>query len=155
MIMDERLEFGDELAANGLSTTLTLVGDVIDLGIARDLPGSPPLYLVIQVVTAADGGSGGTGTTQFILASDAAAAIAVDGTETRHLATDVFTAAQLTAGKTFVFPLPAGGTAGGTGYERYLGLLVLPAAEEEDDMTINAFLTLEGAVWQSYADASN
>lgn len=155
MIIDKLLEFCDGTAAHTLGTGVTLVGDVVDLGVPADIGVNAPMYLVLQVGTAADGGATDTGVTQFILASDAQAAIAVDGTETRHLATDSFAAAQLTAGKTLVYPLPSGDSAGGKGYERYLGVLVNQTGEEEDALTINAFLVKDASVWQAYADAQN
>lgn len=156
MIMDENLEFLDDGDASNEAGT-TLLGDVIDLGAeTRDIGQGHPLYLVIQVVTAADGGAAVGGLLAFQLASDAQAAIAVDGSQTVHFTTDVFTAAQLPAGKTMVFPLPSGATAlGEDGYERFLGLLGVQSVEGEDDLTINAFLTLDGHGWKAYADGAN
>jgi hypothetical protein len=96
------------------------------------------------------------GTTAFQLVSDATATPSTDGTQTIHFTSDVFTAAQLTAGTRFVFPLPAGDTAGGNTYERYLGLQTVQATEGEDDLTIDAFLSLDPASSKRhYPDASN
>jgi hypothetical protein len=156
MIMEENLEFLDAgSAANEAGTTL--LGDVIDLGAAsRDIGNGHAMYLVIQVVTAADGGAGAGGLLSFSLCSDAAAAISTDGTQTIHFTTDVFTAAQLPAGKQMVFPLPMGDTqSGDAGYERYLGICGTQSVEGEDDLTLNAFLTLDPPGWKSYADGTN
>ena len=155
MIMDERLEFGDELTcANEAGTTL--IGDVIDLGVTRDVGQGQAMYLVIQVSTAFDGGAGTAGTTAFQLVSDAVAAIATDGSQTIHARTDTFAAAtQLTAGTTLVLPLPMGDTGPGFGYERYLGVQQVQAAEGEDDGAINAFLTFDPHGWHAYADGNN
>ena len=85
MIMDERLEFADATALDTSGTDTDLVGDVIDLGsTTSDIGNGQPIYLVIQVDTAVT--SGGSATVDFKLLSDAAAAIAVDGTATQHFA---------------------------------------------------------------------
>lgn len=156
MWMDNDLEFGDALSVATEAGT-SLIGDVIDLGVARDIgQSSRQLYLVIQVVTAFDGGATAGGTTQFVLMSDSVAAIPADGNESRHWTSDVFAAAtQLTAGKQMVVPLPMGDTGPGTGYERYLGLGVVQASEGEDDGTVNAFLTFDPVGFHNYPDASN
>lgn len=129
-----------------------LVGDVIDLGLAgRDLGNGHPLYLVIQVTTAFDGGAAAGGTTQFELASDSTADLATS--RSTHLLTKAFAAAtELTLGATFVFPLPTGG---GETYERYLGIWLTQAVEGEDDGFIEAFLTLDPTGWVAHADAIN
>jgi hypothetical protein len=153
MILDERSEFADAEAIT-LAAGTNLIGDVMDLGTAqRDVGQGHPLYLVIQVSTAFAGGTA----MQFVLASDSVAAIATDGTETRHLATDVLTDAQLTQGLTMVFPLPMGDTAQGedtAGYERYLGVLGIGTGTHTGG-AINAFLTPDPYGWTSYPDAIN
>ncbi len=155
MILDERTEFCDAVDAQNEAGT-DLLGDVIDIGTTRDIGQGQPLYLVIQVVTAFDGGAGTNGITSFQLASDSVAAIATDGSQTIHMSTDLFAAAaQLTAGTVIVMPLPMGDTGPGSGYERYVGIQSVQATEGEDDGVINAFLTLDPHGWRSYADASN
>ena len=158
MILDEYTEFCDATScANEAGTTL--IGDVIDLGAnptTRDIGQGQTVYCVIQVTTAFDGGAGTAGVTTFLIASDAAAAIATDGTQTIHAQTDDFAAAtQLTAGTTIVIPLPMGDTAGGSGYERYLGIQQLQATEGEDDGAINAFLTMDPHGWRAYPEGTN
>ncbi len=157
MIMDESLEFCDALTAVQEAGT-ALFGDVIDLQVARDIgKSSRQLYLVIQVTTAFDGGAGTAGTTQFHLASDSVAAIAADGSETRHWSSDTFAAAtQLTLGTTLVVPFPSEDTGPGFGYERFLGIEITQAAEGEDDGAINAFLTFDPpTTTHTYPDGSN
>jgi hypothetical protein len=130
------------------------VGDIIDLGLdGRDIGNGEPLYLVIVVETAADGGAGAAGTTQFRLVSDATSTISTT-TATVHFDSQAFLAAtDLTQGRILVFPLPIGG--GAHPYERYLGLQIVQAVEGEDDLVCSAFLTRDPTGWKAYADANN
>ena len=80
MWLDERAEFCDATSTSGAAGSTALIGDVMDLTSNRDIGQGHPMYLVIQVTTAASGGT----SAQFILASDSQAAISVDGSETRH-----------------------------------------------------------------------
>ena len=154
MILDTNVQFVNSADDVATEAGTSLVGDVVDLGAAGQDPGNgQPVYLVIQVITAFDGGAGAAGTTQFVLASDSVAAIAADNTESRHILTKAFAAAtELTKGAQFVYPLPTGG---GETYERYLGIEIIQGAEGEDDGAINAFITLDPAGWKSYPDAVN
>ncbi len=152
MIMDERSEFADALAIPVSGAATTLLGDVMDLEQARDIgQGKPPVYLVIQVSTAFVGGT----SFQFVLASDAQAAISVDGTESRHYLSDVFAVADLIQGFQMIIPLPMGDVAASvTPYERYLGILGVGAGTQSAG-AINAFLTPDPHGWRSYPDANN
>lgn len=150
MILDETLEFGDALAV-GTGAADLLFGDVVDLGVARDI-GETPLFLVIQVTTTF---TGDATLIRFSLASDAAAAIAVDGTESEHIQIGPFlSTAVLTAGSQFIAALPPKG--GAAPYERFLGLIV-----ERNGTTgitagaINAFLTRNASAYTSFPDAVN
>lgn len=152
MWIDERAEFAD---AEGITfgAGTNLIGDVMDLGDSRDVGAGNPIYLVIQVTTAFAGGT----SMQFVLASDAQAAIATSGAETRHYASDVFTDAQLTAGLTFSVSLPMGDTARGEdtiGYERYLGVLGIGVGTHTAG-AINAFLSPDPVGWVAYPDGNN
>lgn len=149
MILDERTEFCDATALNTGGAASYLLGDVMDLEIARDIGNGEPFYLIISVDTAAT--SGGAATGNFTLASDAQAAIAVDGTATVHATTGAIAVAALTAGRTFVIPVPLQGNV----YERYLGILQTTAVAAFTAGKINAFLTLDPTGWKSYADATN
>lgn len=133
MILDERNEFADATALSTAATGLALVGDVIDLGTdgVNDVEG---MYLVITVDTAVT--SGGAATVEFQLASDAQAAIAVDGSATVHAKSAAVAKASLVAGYTvFQIALPKGT------YERYLGILQNVGTAALTAGKINAFLT--------------
>jgi hypothetical protein len=153
MWIDERTRF-----ANAVDITLAagtnLIGDVVDTGDARDLGVDGP-YLIIQVTTAFAGGT----SCQFVLASDAQAALAADGNETRHYASDVFTDAQLTAGFSLSVKLPSGDTAQGEdtiGYERFLGMETITLGTHTAG-AISAFLSPDpyGTGVVLYPDANN
>ena len=149
MIIDSTLEMCNAEQITFTANTTTLIGSQIDTSVVRDIGAGRPMYLVISVDTAFAAGNG----IQFRLVSDAQAAIAVDGTESRHYTSEEFVAADLTAGKTIVIPLPSG-TA--EPYEQYLGL------SHTNGITtaftagkINAFLTFDPFGWKGYADAQN
>lgn len=142
MILDERNEFADATALSTAATGLALVGDVIDLGTdgVNDVEG---MYLVVTVDTAVT--SGGAATVEFQLASDAQAAIAVDGSATVHAKSAAIPKATLVAGyQAFVVALPKGQ------YERYLGILQNVGTAALTAGKINAFLTNAPATWKSF-----
>lgn len=149
MIVDDRSRFAWETSASGPTGT-ALIGDVMDLQVARDIGNGQPLYLVI-VVTTDFGQASGSPTVNFQLASDAAAAIATDGSATVHLETGAKATAALTAGKRFVYTLPLEGDE----YERYLGILVVTATAATNAGAVSAFLTLDPAGWKAYPEAAS
>jgi hypothetical protein len=146
-ILDERAEFCDATALNTGAAASYLIGDVMDLGgTSQDIGTGEDLYVVITVDTTAT--SGGAATGAFHLASDAQAAIAVDGTATYHLSTAAIPVATLVAGYTVLAArLPSGS------YERYLGVLQTTAAAAFTAGKVNAFLTKDISKWTAYADA--
>lgn len=153
MILDSLEEFADATALSTAGTGLALVGNVMDLGapptgsVFRDVGNGRPVYLVIGVDTAVT--SGGAATVAFSLASDAQAAIAVDGSATIHFVTAAIPKATLIAGyRVAVIALPWEGVA----YERYLGILQDVGTAALTAGKINAFLTLDPAVWKAYTD---
>lgn len=148
MIFDDRTEFADATALSTSGTGRQLVGDVVDMGVTRDVGDGQPLYLVIQVDTAVT--SAGAATVDFELASDAQAAIAVDGSATVHIATGDIGKASLTAGYTKIVALPIGAL-----YERYLGIIANVGTAAVSAGKINAFLTMNPSKWRAYADATN
>ena len=153
MWIDERAEFADATSTSGAADSTALIGDVMDLSVNRDIGQGHPIYLVIQVTTAYAGGT----SVQFVLASDSGAVISVDGSETRHYTSDIFTDAQLTAGFTLTTALPMGDTSQGedtAGYERYLGILAIDVGTHTAG-SINAFLTPDPYGWTSYPDGNN
>lgn len=126
-----------------------LVGDVIDLQFARDIGNGKPLYLnVIFTVAVA---SGGAATVNIILASDAQAAIATDGSATVHWQTGAASIANSAKGKTYSVALPLEGNA----YERYLGILVTTATATTTAGSIIAFLAPTPIGWQAYPEAAS
>lgn len=158
MIMDERTEFADAASVAAAAGT-ALIGDVIDLGAtARDMGSGQPLYLVITTDTEIITG-GAAGTIKFQLASDAAAAIATDGSASVHIDTGTFVTddsaandAQMNAGGViFCGPLPLQGRV----YERYLGILAVIATTTVTAGKINAFLTLDPSKWVATAEGAN
>lgn len=146
MIVDKTTEFAD--ATNCFANAATIrVGNQIDLGAAAINPGrGQQLYLVIQVTTAAVGGT----SINLQLASDAAADIAVDGSASIHFQTGAIAVAAFTLGRTWVVALPQGSP----NYERYLGILAVNAGNVTAG-AINAFLTWDPQNWHDYPDAVN
>lgn len=157
MILDEYLEFADALTVAHAAGTV-LLGDQIDLQVARDVGNGRPVYLVIttdtEIITA-----GSAGTIQFKLVSDAQVAIAVDGSATEHWASKAFVTGdaasndpQLNAGGVIAcVALPLEGPT----YERWLGILYIVATTTTSAGKVNAFLTLDPKGWKAYADGVN
>lgn len=152
MIGDELAEFCDATALNTGGAASYLLGDVMDLGTATaPILDIGQFYFVVTVDTTAT--SGGSATGAFTLASDAQAAIAVDGSATVHFVSPAIAVATLVAGYTAVSTkLPPGKV---PIYERYLGVLQTTAVAAFTAGKINAFLTRDAAIWRAYADASN
>lgn len=149
MIMDERLEMADALALNTGGAGTYLLGDQVDLqSEPRDIGEGDQMFLVIQVDTTCT--SGGSATATFVLASDASASIATDGSATEHLRTPAYPVASLVAGFTRKFALPAGLL-----YERYLGLLQITGTAAFTAGKINAFITRDPACLRAYPDGVN
>lgn len=149
MILDERTEFCDAVTGVSAASTTTLRGDQIDLGstVGDGFQGGQPA-VVITIDTAFV--SANSNTTRFVVASDAAAAIAVDGTATEHATSQDFLPSDLVAGARIVIPLPAGLP----NYERYLGILqsVGAGASGVTAGAFNAFLTMDAGSWKATAD---
>jgi hypothetical protein len=147
MILDKRNEFCDATALNTGAPGTYLIGDQIDLGVARDIGTGEQLYLVITVDTPPT--SGGAATAQFTLASDDTASIATNGTASVHFQTKAFTIAEMTAGAVLAaVPLPIEGVA----YERFLGILQTTGTAAFTGGKINAFLTHDVAAYRAFAD---
>ena len=151
MILDKYLEFCDATAFAG-GTGRQLMGDVIDLGAANHNLGDhgSPMQLVIQIATAVT--SGGAATVSFELVSDAQAAIAVDGSASVHFASAAIGKATLVAGYEVALTLPL---AGGTPFERYLGIVANVGTAALTAGAMNAFLTPQANTWQAYPDGQN
>ena len=146
MIIDSRNEFADATALGTSGTGRALVGNVIDLGTdgVNDVEGQ---YLVIEVDTAVT--SAGAATVSFELASDAQAAIAVDGSATVHFASAAIPKASLTAGTVAVqVALPKGQ------YERYLGIVQNVGTAALTAGKVNAFLSPSVVTAKSFSSPS-
>ena len=147
MIFDDRLEFVDNTALT-TATGTNLQGDVIDITSSRDWGMGEPLYLVIQFTEAVT--SGGSATVQFKLLSDAAAAIATDGTATQHADTGALAKTVCTLGHRIILPIGVGVT-----FERFVGITLTTATATLTAGKIDAFLTKDPVGWTAYADATN
>jgi hypothetical protein len=149
MVIDDRGEFADATALSTAGTGLALVGDVVNLSVAKGIGANiaNPLYLVISVDTTIT--SAGAATVAFVLASDAQAAIAVDGSATEHFRTRAIPKATLVAGYQLVFAVPPPQP----DYEQYLGILQDVGTAALTAGKINAFLTATPPVWSARADA--
>lgn len=155
MIRDKLTTFADSESVAAAAGT-ALIGDVIDLQAARDIGNGQPMYLVMLATTGIITG-GTAGTIKFQLASDAQAAIAVDGSATVHLDTGTFVtdgddANRFDAGDLIgVYPLPLEGNV----YERYLGVLAVIATTTVTAGAIDAFLTVDPYGWKAYQEGNN
>lgn len=148
-VMDSRAEFCDATALNTGAAASYLVGNVMDLSVVRDIGNGRQVYCVISVDTAVT--STGAATTAFQLASDAQAAIAVDGSQTVHYTSAVIPKATLVAGYQIVFMLPLELPA----YEQFLGIIQVQAVAPLSAGKINAFLTLDPPRWKAYKNDPN
>lgn len=136
-IIDSSLQFCNQTALSTAATGLALVGNVIDLTVARNVANGRQLYLVITVTTAVT--SAGAATVAFLLASDAVAAIHVDGSATQHYSSFAIPKATLVAGYQLVVPLPLESPA----YQRFLGILQNVGTAALTAGAITAELTLD------------
>jgi hypothetical protein len=147
MILDERTQFEDGVTVFSGAAGTQLAGDVVDLGsVTRDIGNGQTVYAVI-VITAAPTGAD---TVKFEIATDAAAAIATDGSASVHAATGDIAIASLPVGTKLVLPLAISGVV----YERYLGTLVTNVgAGALADLQFVCALTLDPTGWVAYPDA--
>lgn len=144
MILDERGEFADAVSLNTGAAGTYNIGDIIDLGVARDLGGDMALYLVVTVDTTAT--SGGAATGQFQLVSDGTDTISTT-TQSVHAVSRAYPVASMTAGTVlFAVQLPMEGTA----YERYLAVQQITGTAAFTAGKVNAFLTTDVARWKAY-----
>lgn len=146
MILDERTEFCDATALNTGAAGSYLIGDVVDLSVARDLGGDMAVYLVVTVDTTAT--SGGSATGQFNLVTDDNASLSSPAT---LVSSKAWAVADMTAGKTLMaVQLPMEGTA----YERYIGIQQVTGTAAFTAGKVNAFLTMDVARFKAYDSPS-
>lgn len=148
MIIDRRTLMCDAEDAYGTAAT-RLEGSQIDLTYARDIAQGRPIYLVIQVTTAF--ASSGSATVNIILASDASAAVATDGSASTHWQSGALAYTVLAANYRFCVPIPLQGTV----FERYLGMLVVTADATTTAGAITAFLSPDPVGWKAYPEATS
>lgn len=151
MKMDSLNMFARATALGTGGTGRALVGDVINLVNARDIGQGKDVYLIIQIDTTVLA-AGGASSVQFVLVSDAQAAIATDGTATEHFATASIAKATLVAGyQVCCVKLPLEPPA----YEQYLGILQVVSTNAVTAGKINAFLTTDPNAWKANTSAVN
>lgn len=141
-IIDSLTEFCDAVSVAKTSGASYLLGNQIDLQTARNYGGGQPLYLIITVDTAIVTG-GAAGTISFSLCSDASAAVAVDGSQTTHLTTQLFVTDDtptIPAGSVLFCGAIPDGLYGDNDYERYVGLICTVATTTTAGK-INAWLS--------------
>jgi hypothetical protein len=161
MILDERLEFADNVDVSASAGT-ALIGDVIDLEVARDVGGGQPVYLFIRTGATEIITGGSAGTLQFKFVSDSVAGIATNGDATEHILTDTLVtddsaanATEFGVGGTIYFGAIPGE---GPPYERYIGILAVTATTTTTAGTVNAGLTFDpssSSTNKAFADATN
>lgn len=149
MILDEYNEFCDATSLNTGAAGTYNIGDVIDLGVARNLGGDHALYLVVTVDTGITVAAS-TGTVQFQLVSDGTDTIATNGTQSIHAISKAHatSTAAIAAGSVLMavqVPLE-----GSTAYERYLSVQQVTGTTAINAGKVNAFLTTDVAAWKSY-----
>lgn len=152
MILDKRSEFADAVSCNTGAAGTYNIGDVIDLGVARDLGGDMATYLVVTVDTGITT-AGSAGTVAFQLVSDGTDTIATNGTQTVHAvsAARATGASAIAAGTVlFAVQLPMEGTV----YERYLAVQQVTGTTALNAGKVNAFLTTDVARWKAYDSPS-
>jgi hypothetical protein len=148
MILDEKLEFCDATALNTGGAATYNIGDVLDLGVARDIGNGQPLYLVVVCHTGIVVGAS-TGTVTFQLVSDGTDTIATNGTQTVHAASGAWATSTtaIPAGTVlFAAPVPMQGTV----YERFLAVQQITGTTALTAGAVNAFLTMDVAKWVAY-----
>ena len=133
-ILDTLNQFCDATAFNGGLVGLYLIGSQIDLLKTKAHPGnSDSMYFVAELATDMTGAGSSIA---IELASDAQAAIAVDGSQTTHFISGTVALANAKAGtRICAVELPRGD------YERYLGVIQHTIGAAITGGTINCYLT--------------
>lgn len=146
MIVDKLLTFADDVALNTGAAGSYIIGDQIDLQVARNIGvgvGAGQLYLVVKVATTAT--SGGSATGQINLVTDDNASLS---SPTVIASTPAMPVAQMTKGKVLaVFALPVSDA-----YERYIGIQQVTGTAAFTAGAIDAFLTNTPPAYRAYPD---
>jgi hypothetical protein len=151
MIIDKRTTLADSVALNTGGAGTYLIGDVIDLGQARDIGnGNDHLYVYARVSTTCT--SAGSATLNLQVVSDAQAAVAVDGSATVHIDMPTKAVADLSANEViFIGRLPLEGNV----YERYIGLLQITGTAAFTAGAVEVFMTPQAYAWKAYQEGQN
>ena len=148
MIIDALNEFASAKSLVA-GTGTTLVGDVMDLGpVPSYWAHGKQLYVVVTFPTEVDS-SGDGATVTVTVASDAAAAIATDGSATVLGVTNALTETQMATEGPFVIALNHGLA------ERYVGILATIAGEAVTAGTISAHVTTDPPAWRTYPEGTS
>lgn len=142
MILDNNLVFADAVATGNTGTRI--LGDVVDLDVARDIGAGKPLYVIVTIDTAITAGAGGT--IQFKVTSADDAALTTNAED--HLVSVNYDAASGVAAGTIV--LSAALPAEGMTYGRYIGVRETVATANTTAGKVNAFLALDGKAYKAY-----
>lgn len=146
MIVDALNTFADATALNTGAAGSYIVGDVIDLGVARNvgmLGGGDELFLVITVDTTAT--SGGSATGAFNLVTDDNSSMSSPTVIRQGSAIAVATLVQGYQIAAFAMP-------NSDSYERYIAIQQTTAVAAFTAGKINAFLTNTPPARRSYPD---
>lgn len=147
MILDKRIEFADAVALNLGVAGSYQIGDVYDLGVARDVGNGGDLYLIVNVQTTAT--SGGAATLQMNLITANNPALTAP---TVILSSPVFALASLVTGATvWIIRLPVEVVL----YQRYIGIQQVTGVAAFTAGKIDAFAVLDASKWKALADAIN
>lgn len=149
MILDKRNEFCDNVALNTGAAGTYVIGNRIDLGVARDLGGDQSLYLVVLAAVGIAAGTAGTVAFQLVSADDAA----LTANPVVHAQSNAF----VTGADTGTTTLKAGTSLlaiqlpqEGTGYKRYVGIRQVTGTAAVTAGAVDAFLTPDVARWKAY-----
>lgn len=142
MIYDTLTTFADGEETGNTGTRL--IGDTIDLQVARDVGNGQPLYLFVVVRDGITAASAGTYQVKLTSGTSDALAGARD-----HIISPVFVTGTSAIPEGTVLlqvPLPVEGNE----YQRYLGIQEVVGTQNTTAGEIDAFLTLDPSGWKSY-----
>lgn len=149
MILDKRNEFCDNVALNTGAAGTYVLGDQVDLTVARDLGGDMALYLVLLATVGITAGSAGAVTFQLVSADNAAL--------TTNPVVHAQSAAYVTGTGTGTTTLKPGTVLmsiqlpmEGEVYKRYVGIRQVTGTTAISAGAIDAFLTEDVARWKAY-----
>lgn len=147
MILDESLEFCDATALNTGAAGTYNIGDIIDIGTARNIGGNRALYLVVTCAVGIKVASG-AGKLAFQLVSDGTDTISTSTQSVHARSGDWATSTtEIPVGTVlFAMQLPIEGVP----YERYLALQQITTTTAISAGAVNAFLTMDVAKWVAY-----